>query len=106
MTVSTAQKAVWGFYEFGVYLSSTTWNTVGGIYIFAGLNANNRWVPLYIGQAKSFAERLPCHERWMAAKQMGATHIHAMVVPVQDKRDQIEAFLVQAFQPHLNAQLR
>jgi excinuclease UvrABC nuclease subunit len=106
MTVDTVQKVVWSSYEFGVYTPTTTWNSVSGIYIFSGLDANNRWVALYIGQANSFAERLPGHERWSDAKQLGATHIHAMVVSTQEMRDKIEALLIQNFQPRLNSQLR
>ena len=96
----------WLTYQFTVYAAATTWNDVGGIYIFAGLNAQGRWRALYIGQAKSFKERLPNHENWSDAVALGATHIHAMSVPRVADRDRIEAELIAAYQPALNVQLK
>jgi excinuclease UvrABC nuclease subunit len=102
-----SDKVTWSSYEFQVFSpDNTTWNEVGGIYIFTGVNAQNRWVALYIGQAKAFSERLPNHERWSEARRLGATHIHAMVVAKQADRDSIEAHLIQVCQPRLNTQLK
>lgn len=101
-----AQQATWNNHPFNVYLMSGNWNEVSGIYIFAGVNAQNQWVALYIGQAASFAQRLPNHERYAEAVRLGATHVHAMVVPDQTLRNKIELDLIQRFQPRLNAQGR
>lgn len=47
-------KATWLTYEFTIYEKSAQWNNVGGIYIFTGLNQQDRWLAYYIGQADSF----------------------------------------------------
>ena len=99
-------KVNWLTYEFDVYPPNTTWNDVPGIYIFAGLNAAGRWRAYYIGQAKSFKDRLSNHDQWDAAVRLGATHIHARVVQQQADRDRIEAELIGAYQPTLNVQLK
>ena len=94
----------WAGYTFNVYNpSTTTWHDVSGIYIFAGLDRQQRWVAVYIGQATSFANRIPNHERGTEAGQLGATHIHAIVVPKGTDRDIIEAMLIRMYQPPLNA---
>ncbi|HEV8580857.1 MAG TPA: hypothetical protein VGX68_17465 [Thermoanaerobaculia bacterium] len=97
----------WLGYDFDVYDPlTTTWNDVGGVYIFAGTNHQNEWAPLYIGQADSFHNRIPCHERWAEAALLGATHVHAMTVPQAANRARIEHELCLAYQPPLNTQLR
>ena len=99
-------KVNWLSYQFSVYSANTTWNDVAGIYIFTGINAAGRWKAHYIGQAKSFKNRLPSHESWSAAVRLGATHVHAMAVPLAANRDTIEEALIAAFQPPLNVQLK
>lgn len=96
----------WISHEFTVYQHTGQWNNVGGIYIFAGVNPQNQWTPYYIGQYDSFQNRIPSHEQWGKAQSLGATHVHAMVVSLAATRDTIESELIQAFQPHLNAQLK
>jgi excinuclease UvrABC nuclease subunit len=92
--------------EFSVHQHGDNWSAVAGLYIFAGRNSQGQWVPLYIGQAGSLAERIPTHERWQEAAKLGATHVHAKVVSLQATRDSLEKQLIQAFQPRLNTQLR
>jgi hypothetical protein len=92
----------WGGHEFHVLLKDAAWSDVGGIYIFTGVNAQNQWYPLYIGQAVSLAERLPTHERWQEAVKLGATHVHAAAIPLAADRDRIEKALIGQFQPRLN----
>jgi len=101
-----SDKINWLSYEFTAYQHATQWNNVAGIYIFAGLNRENRWVPLYIGQTDSFQDRIPSHEQWDKARSLGATHVHAKAVPLQADRDTAEKQLIQSFQPRLNVQLR
>jgi excinuclease UvrABC nuclease subunit len=96
--------ANWSGYEFTVYTANTNWNEVGGIYIFCGVNPQNQWVALYIGQADSLRNRIPSHEQWNPAVRLGATHIHAMVVQQEWTRDSIERQLIQNHQPRLNVQ--
>jgi excinuclease UvrABC nuclease subunit len=96
----------WSGYEFIVYdAATTTWNDAAGVYIFTGLK-NGTWQPYYIGQAKSFKERFSSHEKWDAARRLGATHVHAMVVSQAASRGTIETALILAFRPPLNDQLK
>jgi excinuclease UvrABC nuclease subunit len=96
----------WLSYEFTVYTPNTTWNDVAGVYIFCGVNAQNQWVALYVGQADSFRNRIPSHEQWSPTVRLGATHVHARVVPQAATRDAIERELIQACKPRLNTQLK
>ena len=103
MTISVQ----WLSYNFMVYNPlMTTWNDVAGVYVFTGLDRIGRWIALYIGQADSLRTRLSRHEQWSPAVRLGATHVHAMVVPLKADRDRIEQELIQAYQPTLNLQLR
>jgi len=99
-------KTNWLSYEFEVYDPGTTWNDVGGIYIFAGINQQGRWRALYIGKTESFKNRLSNHENWPAAVRLGASHVHAMVVRQEANRQRIEEELIEAYQPTLNVQLK
>ena len=99
-------KVTWKSYEFTVCQHSDNWNDVGGLYIFAGQNQQGQWVALYIGQADSFKNRIPSHERHAEAVRLGSTRVHAMVEGSQARRDSIEKELIQHFQPRLNTQLR
>lgn len=92
--------------EFTIYDRNEGWNKVAGLYIFSFLASNGRWTALYVGQTNDFSARLPSHERLNEAVQRGATHIHALVVPLQQSRDTWESMLIQHLQPSLNEQLR
>lgn len=97
----------WLNYQFEVYEPRrTTWNDSSGIYIFTGIGPNGRWRAYYIGKATSFRDRFANHEKWAGAVRLGATHVHAMVVPLAANRDRIEAELIQACQPPLNELLK
>jgi len=84
--------------------SSVTWYDVPGIYIFAGLNVQGLWFPVYVGKTDSMAGRLPNHEQWQAAAQLGASYVHARVVQDPDSRTLLEVALIQAYTPTLNKQ--
>jgi excinuclease UvrABC nuclease subunit len=96
------QTCRWNGVELHILAKDANWSKSAGIYIFAGVNSNRNWVALYIGQASSFADRVPNHERWDDAVKRGATHVHACIVPTQAERDRLEESLVRAFQPPLN----
>ena len=96
----------WLSYEFAVYPPDTKWNDVAGVYIFCGLNAQNQWQAVYIGQTDSFATRIPSHEQWTAAARLGATHVHALTISEAATRDAVERELIQAYQPPLNTELK
>jgi excinuclease UvrABC nuclease subunit len=92
--------------EFTVYDPNITkWYAKPGLYIFASV-VQGYWKPLYIGQADSFADRIPSHERYAEAAKRGATHIHATVVEQEANRDRWERMLIEAHQPPMNDQYR
>ena len=67
----------WLSHEFTVYEHSADWNEVPGLYIFAELlSGAEEWIAHYIGQTDSLRTRLPTHEDWPVAEQLGATHVH------------------------------
>lgn len=92
--------------EFQICIPDGQWTTSPGVYIFTGLNFQRQWIPLYVGQTDSFAVRLANHERWDEARQLGATHVHALVVESEAIRGSLERQLIVALQPPLNVQLR
>lgn len=69
---------------FELHAIGTTFNPVGGVYIFCGLSALNVWIPIYIGQTENFKVRLTdglsAHHRIADIRRFGATHICAAVV--------------------------
>jgi hypothetical protein len=91
--------------EFTIYPKNEGWKHVAGIYIFS-YHIPSGWVPLYVGQTDDFAKRPSVHERLDEAVQLGATHIHARVVPLQADRDRMEKALIAALQPPMNTQHR
>ncbi len=100
----------WSGHEFTVYQHDTDWPSVSGLYIFAGLGTNLLGTPLlqafYVGQCQSFAKRIPTHEKWQEAQQLGATHVHARAEALGLTLTLLERALVEKYQPSLNVQLR
>lgn len=92
--------------EFGIYNHEGDWNKVSGLYIFAHMTDAIHWRAIYVGQAEDFSSRIPNHEKWSLARQHGATHIHAVVVPQAANRDTWEKRLIAYLQPPLNVQHR
>jgi len=92
-----------GTTPFNIYYQNQGWHNVAGVYIFAMLK-EGRWQALYIGQAASFSDRLPGHERLDEAVKLGATAIHARVVPGQPERDMLERALIGQNTPPMNEQ--
>ncbi len=100
-------KVNWQGHTFSVHNHEANWADVPGIYIFSGFNQQRQqWIPLYIGQAESFKNRLSSHERWAEARKHGATHVHAMRLTQQTERNNVEKQLIQSFQPRLNTLLK
>ena len=91
----------WCGYHFSVHTMDGAWNDVGGVYVFAGRNLG-RWKTYYVGQTRSFANRLPSHERWAEAKRLGATHVHIRRVSNASRRRAIEIELIRNLNPPLN----
>ncbi len=97
----------WRGHVFTIYTPEGDWNEVSGVYIMCGTNPlSNTWKPLYIGQGDTFKSRFGTdmnrHEVWPEALELGATHVHVMVVPLQADRDRIEQELIRVYNPPLN----
>jgi hypothetical protein len=77
--------------------------SVAGNYAFVKQLPNERFVPLYFGQASDLRDRLPTHERWEEAKKAGATHAmaHSTQGGEQVRLDE-ERDLISQWNPSLN----
>lgn len=93
------------YFAFELHDSRTTWNPVGGLYMFCKYT-NSRWAPVYVGKATSFKDRLCNHEQWEPSMNLGAAHILAMVVPQESERARLEEVLIRELTPQLNVQLK
>lgn len=93
-------------HEFTVFPPDTSWNVVGGIYIFSSALSATQWQAIYIGQTHSFQERLADHPQWRPAMRLGATHIHALVLGSEPDRIRLERLLIERCQPKLNQQFK
>ena len=93
-------------FRFEIYNRNDGWHQIAGLYIFCYATSNGNWTALYIGQTNDFSTRLPNHERLPEAIRLGATHIHAVVVPSQKDRNDLEQKLIYHIQPRMNELLR
>jgi hypothetical protein len=80
---------------------ATEWKTVGGLYIFARV-AGDGWDPLYVGKTENFRTGIPSHARWDEASRLGATQVHALVVPLEANRARLQAALIGQLKPPMN----
>jgi excinuclease UvrABC nuclease subunit len=94
---------------FEVCIFNGLWRDVGGVYIFTGLDPQHGWwEPFYVGETGSFRSRMLQHrtDKWIEAVRLGATHVHALEVPQEALRLNMERELIDAYNPPLNVQLR
>jgi hypothetical protein len=99
-----ANTVNWGAHAFHVLSMETDWNDEAGVYIFGGIQADALWHAYYVGTTDSFKTRLQNHEQWVPACRLGASHVHAMVVPLPATRELIEQELIATYRPYLNTQ--
>ena len=97
-----ADTVSWLGEGFKVLPKNANWRDIGGVYIFAGVNSQNQWYPLYVGRTGSLADRIPSHPRWTEARLLGATHVHAKVVRLAGDREYLEDRLIRSFRPRMN----
>jgi hypothetical protein len=94
----------WG-YDYQVAEFNTSLANVPGNYIICGITPENYWNPLYIGEAEDLGSRCcGAHEKWGAAAQLGATHIHVHRHDNRQTRLEEETDLRKAFKTPLNKQ--
>jgi hypothetical protein len=110
LLMSSQGKMKWqgqfGSYEYEVYPIDQEFKDVPGNYIFAKQDAFGRWVPQYMGQTQSLADRLRHHEKEVCAKRNGATHIHAHANRNESSRLIEEKDLVSKWKPCCNVLLK
>jgi len=68
-------------YAYWIYPIGTTFLDQPGNYIYARQSSPGRWVPAYVGQTASLADRLADHEKEGCALRHGASHIHCHTTP-------------------------
>jgi predicted GIY-YIG superfamily endonuclease len=68
-------------YQYHVYAFGTALKAEPGNYIYAKLNSQNQWVPLYIGKTDDLENRVSNHEKRECVRRNGGTHIHAHLTP-------------------------
>ena len=97
-------------YHFEMCFRESEFENVGGVYIFSKIETSLggkeliQHVHLYIGKTHSFKERLPGHEKWSDAINLGMNMI--LLLPKKDKdcRKKIESNLIKKYKPILNEQ--
>ncbi|MDP4538226.1 hypothetical protein Q9K01_01110 [Qipengyuania sp. DY56-A-20] len=71
-------------HAFELYPIGTTFNEVGGVYIFCKPYPGRQWQALYVGETGNLNERLNTalqrHQAWPSCQSGGATHICAKVI--------------------------
>lgn len=72
-------KGKTGQYTFEVYTADTSFNAVGGVYIFSkravDTEGKGSHTFLYIGQTDSLKDRISNHEKWPCARRNGVNCI-------------------------------
>lgn len=96
-------------YVFETYPIGTEFNPFSGVYIACSFGTNGiGWNALYVGEAQSLYDRLNArpenHDGLKRARQMGATHIGAMLVNGDAQRAAIETELRHVLNPPCNAE--
>ncbi len=95
-------------YKFETYtLGTETFSEVGGVYIFTKdtheQHGGRRYFPLYIGQTRSFKDRLTnSHENWPCAVQNGANCLCVLVEENSFSRRAIELDLLSRYNTPCN----
>ncbi len=68
-----------------------------GNYIFAKLNAENRWLPIYIGQGDLGDRVTGNHHQWDCIRRKGATHVHVHTNSTESARRSEEIDLLKHY---------
>ena len=89
-------------YKYTIFPIDTSFKDVPGNYIFAKETSPDKYVPIYIGQTSSFADRFVDHHKEDCARRNGATHIHAHQNSDQASRLAEERDLIARWNPVCN----
>ena len=66
-------------YEYEVYRIGTTFPALPANYIFAKINANNRWEAVYAGETDNLSTRFQYHHQQACIDSHGTKHIHVRI---------------------------
>jgi hypothetical protein len=95
-------------YKFAVFPVGTLFNRVSGVYIACKQTFFAEFEALYVGETKSFYDRLNAgaetHDGLRRAAQNGMTHIGAIVILGDAERLRVETDLRHGLNPLCNAQ--
>jgi len=90
-------------YKYGVYKISASFEDQPGNYIFTKETYSGRWLPVYIGETDSLANRLPNHEKLPCVERNGGTHIHVHISSSDEEiRRSEEVDLIKKWDPPCN----
>ena len=99
-----AEHQKWGEYLFEVKtMDEACISENAGVFIFAGSKKGFMSVAYssyFIGETDSF-QTLKSHPLWVMAKNMGATHVHILVVGEKDRKSRVEE-LIRIYDPVIN----
>lgn len=74
-------------YRYFIHKLPTSFNAnQPGNYIFTKVNAENKWVPIYIGQGDLGDRVSDDHHKWECIQRKGATHVHVHTNAIEDAR--------------------
>ncbi|MGD8227357.1 MAG: hypothetical protein PVH82_02130 [Desulfobacteraceae bacterium] len=63
-------------YGYWIYPIGAQFRKIAGNVIFARQKKTGEWIPVYVGQTRSFDEGMADEEMEACAKSHGATHVH------------------------------
>lgn len=95
-------------YPFETHPIGTEFRPYSGVYIACKSGNSVNWDALYVGETKSFFDRLNAgfedHDGLKCARRNGATHIGVMIVSSDAERLRIETELRHSLRPPCNRQ--
>ena len=94
-------------YNFQLYTTDNDFKeSWGGVYFFSKRTPNDKGsfshTVVYIGKAVNFNQRFDSHEKWEAAKKLGANCIGILKVDKENDMLKIEEDLIKGQKPQLN----
>jgi hypothetical protein len=91
-------------HRFGVHRPGEHFPVAPAVYAFARPSDSGRgWTPVFLSRTANLSARMERHERWAEAQMLGATHILVHQRDERDVREFVEADLLEALNPVLNA---
>jgi len=91
-------------HRFSAHHPDDRFPVAAAVYAFARPAQGGRgWTPVFLSRTANLAARMQHHERWPEAQLLGATHVLVHQREERDAREFVEADLLEALKPVLNA---